>query len=580
MAETLSGNTPQKGDSSTNRNVFALDEVQPPRGAEVLVDILLSEGVRYVFGNPGTTELSFIDALTDVQDLSYILGLQEAAVVAMADGYAQASGHTGFINLHTVGGLGHAMGALVNSKAAKTPLVVTAGQQDMRHAFTDPLLYGDLLGVARPAVKWAHEIAHPDEISVLVRRAFHDSNAAPSGPVFLSLPMDVMERTTTRPVSHRSAIDRTSVASALPELADALASIAPGRLALIAGDDVFASEASAEVVVVAEILGATVFGSSWPAHLPFPTSHPLWAGNLPTTASAIRAALQPYDAVFALGGNFTVTILYSEGPAIPATCKLFQLTADANDPGRTYATDLACVGSLRQSLQALVPLLNEATHCQRAAIESLKCNAQRERERRRTDLALRFASEVDSPDTTPFVVAHEVARAVGARIPIVDESPATMPLLRSALDSGSTRQYYGTRGAVLGWGMGAAVGVSLGLGREPVVAIIGDGSALYAPQALWTAAHERLPVTFVVLNNREYNILKKFMKSQSHFASARTSRFIGMELDDPPIDFIALARSWGLHALRVDRAADIAVAVEHGIVSGVPNLIEIPVGLV
>lgn len=563
----------------TNTVLVPLNEIEPKRGAEVLVDVLRSEGVRYVFGNPGTTELSFIDALTDVDDLSYVLGLQEAAVVSMADGYAQASGRAGFINLHTVGGLGHAMGALLNAKAARTPLVVTAGQQDTRHAFTDPLLHGDLLGVAKPAVKWAQEVTHPDEIAVLVRRAFHDSCAAPSGPVFLSLPMDVMERTTNTRVVRKSSINGSSIAGALPELAKALAAIDPSRTAMVVGDDVFASNASGETVAIAEAMGATVFGSSWPAHIPFPTSHSLWAGNLPTTASGIRTTLQPFDAVFAIGGNFTITILYSEGSAIPATCKLFQLSADAHDLGRTHATELACVGSIRESLRALLLLLNEAMKDKRTLIDSKRARAQREREERRAEVAKHAASDHDAAMTTPFAAAHEVAKALGPKTPLVDEAPATMPLIRSVLDSSSTRQYYGTRGAILGWGMGAAVGVSLGLGREPVVAIIGDGSALYAPQALWTAAHERLPITFVIVNNSEYNILKNFMKSQSHFASARTNQFIGMEIDDPRVDFLALAASWGLQGRRVDRVADIAAAVEHGIASGAPNLIELPVGI-
>ncbi|VWC46713.1 thiamine pyrophosphate-binding protein [Burkholderia lata] len=567
------------GETEADTGFVALDDIQPRRGAEVLVEVLRSEGVRYVFGNPGTTELSFIDALTDAPDLSYVLGLQEAAVVAMADGYAQASGRPGFTNLHTVGGLGHAMGALLNAKAARTPLVVTAGQQDTRHAYTDPLLYGDSLGVARPAVKWAREVAHPDEIGVLVRRAFNDSTAAPSGPVFLSLPMDVMERTTSRPVARQSAIDRTAIPAALPDLAKALASIRPGRLAMVVGDEVFAAGASAEAVAIAETLGASVFGPSWPAHLPFPTSHALWCGNLPMTAADMHETLGAFDAVFVLGGHFSITILYSVGPAIPSTCRLYQLASDPHDLGRIHATALGCVGALRASLQVLLPMLRDASQHRRAEIDTLRADAQRSRTRQRISLDEQVASGSSATMTTPLVAAHEVARALGPTTPVVDESPATMPLIRRALHSAGTRQYYGTRGAILGWGMGAAVGISLGLGREPVVAIIGDGSALYAPQALWTAAHECLPVTFVVVNNQEYNILKKYMKSQHHFVSAHADRFAGMDLKEPPIDFLALARSWGLAARRVARTGDIAAAVAFGIASGQPNLIEIPVSV-
>ncbi len=152
------------------------------RGAELLVEVLRSEGVRYIFGNPGTTELPLIDALTEAPDVAYVLALQEATAVAMADGYAQGARRPAFLNLHTAGGLGHGMGSLVNSQVSGTPLVVTAGQQDLRHALTDPLLMGDLVAIADPVMKWAREVTSPDQIPILLRRAFHDCAAAPSGP--------------------------------------------------------------------------------------------------------------------------------------------------------------------------------------------------------------------------------------------------------------------------------------------------------------------------------------------------------------------------------------------------------------
>src|ERR1700754_3870007 len=152
-----------------------LNKLKARRGAEVLLEILRSEGVEYIFGNPGTTELPLIDALLDTADVKYILARQEASVGAMADGYAQAPQKPGFLNLHTAGGLGHGMGNLLNASVSQTPLVVTAGQQDSRHPGTGTLLFGDLISIARPAVKWAHEVVHADQLPILVRRAFHDA---------------------------------------------------------------------------------------------------------------------------------------------------------------------------------------------------------------------------------------------------------------------------------------------------------------------------------------------------------------------------------------------------------------------
>jgi benzoylformate decarboxylase len=549
----------------------------PPkrRGASVLLDVLRSEGVEYIFGNPGTTELPLIDALLETPEISYVLALQEASAVAMADGYAQAARRPGFLNLHTAGGLGHGMGNLLNACISQTPLVVTAGQQDSRHTITDPLLLGDLVQIARPAVKWAQEVVHADQLPVLLRRAFHDASAAPTGPVFLSLPMDVMEEMSAVGIGERSVIDRRPVAGSLDVLAAHLAGIAPGRLAIIAGDEVHWSDAAEEVMALARTLGAPVYGSSWPSRIPFPTAHPLWAGNLSTKAVEIAARLAKYDAIFALGGKSLITILYTEGSAVPPGCKVFQMSADVRDLGRTYETPLSVVGDIKASLQAMAPLLEMATAPKAAAYESLRREARQVQQRRLEKMALIADAQMWAPVTTPLVAAREVVLAIGPEIPIVDEAIATSVHVRGFLNSTSPRQYSFMRGGALGWGMPAAVGCSLGLGRQPVVCLAGDGAALYSPQALWTAAHQNLPVTFIVMNNREYNVLKNFMKGQSDYVSARNNRFIAMDLERPAIDFLALARSMGVRASRIEKATDIASAVEAAIASGTPNLIEI-----
>jgi benzoylformate decarboxylase len=558
--------------------ISALDSVPARRGAAMLLEVLRSEGVEYIFGNPGTTELPLMDALTATPDISYIWALQEASAVAMADGYAQAARRPGFLNLHTAGGLGHGMGNLLNAGVSQTPLVVTAGQQDSRHSITDPLLFGDLVQIARPAVKWAQEVTHVDQLPILVRRAFQDASAAPAGPVFLSLPMDVMEEMSTAPITTRSVIDRRMVAGSLDELASRLAAIPPGRLLIIAGDEVCASNAAAEVATLAETLGAPVYGSSWPSCLPFPTAHPLWSGNMPSVGREIHRTLSRFDALFALGGKSLITILYAAGPIIPADCEVYQLTADVRDLGRTYMTQLSAVGDIKASLAALQPLLAAATAPGAAARAERVREAGLAQTQRRETLAAAAAAQWEAPLITPLVAAQQAARAIGPNIHIVDEAIATASHLRGFLNSGSARQYSFLRGGALGWGMPAAVGYSLGLGREPVVCLVGDGAALYSPQAMWTAAHEKLPVTFIVMNNREYNILKNFLKGQKNYLSAPANRFIAMDITDPPIDYLAMAQSMGLPARRIERAGDIAPAIEAAIASRRPSLIEIVIG--
>ena len=559
--------------------IAALDSLRSRRGADMLLEILRSERVEYIFGNPGTTELPLMDALTGSPDIHYIWALQEASAVAMADGYAQAARRPGFLNLHTAGGLGHGMGNLINASVSQTPLVVTAGQQDSRHTITDPLLFGDLVQIARPAVKWAQEVAHADQLPVLIRRAFHDANAAPAGPVFLSLPMDVMEEMSSVGIAEPSIIDRRTVAGSLDALAERLAAIPPGRLLIIAGDEVYGSDASAEVAAIAEMLGAPVYGSSWPSRLPFPTAHPLWAGNMPNKGREIYDKLTQYDAIFALGGKSLITILYSAGPIIPAGCAVYQMSTDVRDLGRTYQTQLSVVGDIKASLHAMAPLLAAATAPRAAAYAALLGQAQTDQRARRQALAARAAAEWNAPVITPFVAAQEAARAIGPDIHVVDEAVATALHFRSFLNSQSSTQYSFLRGGALGWGMPAAVGCSLGLGRQPVVSLVGDGAALYSPQAMWTAAHEKLPVTFVVMNNREYNILKNFMRGQENYLSNHNNRYIAMDIVEPAIDYLALAQSMGVPARRVERAADIAPAIEAGIASGQANLVEVIIGI-
>ena len=252
------------------------------------------------------------------------------------------------------------------------------------------------------------------------------------------------------------------------------------------------------------------------------------------------------------------------------------MSSDVRDLGRTYRTPLSVVGDIKASLQALAPLLATATAANTEAYALLRGKAERAQQDRRAESSTGLAAgQFDAPVIMPVVAAQEAARAIGPGVAIVDEAVATSLHLRGFLNSEWPQQYSFLRGGALGWGMPAAVGCSLGLGRAPVVCIVGDGAALYSPQSLWTAAHEKLPVTFVVMNNREYNILKNFMKSQKDYLAVRTNRFIAMEVVEPAIDYMAMAQSMGVPGRRVERAADIAPAIEAGIASRQPNLIEI-----
>ena len=540
-------------------------------GAEVVMDVLRSEGVTHLFGNPGTTELPLVDALAGVDDLAYVLALQEATAVGMADGYAQVTGRPAFLNLHTSAGLGNAIGNLTNAVANRTPLVVTAGQQDRRHIVSDPLLAGDLVGLAAPVSKWSHEIRTLDELGTILRRAFRDAAAPPAGPVFVSLPMDLLDADGAPEAPPPSTVERGAVAGGVEELAALLTSCDPDRLALVIGDE--GASARHEVAELAAALGVKVFGAPLYGRQVFAHDDPHWAGPLAPAAAAIRTVLEPFERVLLVGGQAFLVYPYTPGPALPPTTELLHLSASASDVGRTHPVRLGLVGDPKATLAAVLPLVRAAVDADGAAARTAQLAGDR--------TAAREAFETGAADRygevpmAPAAAAHAVVRAIPPGTIIVDEAITTGSYVRGFHDG----PYLFCRGGGLGWGMPTALGASLGAGRQPVVCVVGDGSAMYSPQALWTAAAEALPVVFCVVNNRQYLILKNALRQRGGPTVAH-DRYIGMDLADPPVDFVALARSMGVGATLVEKAGDVGDAVTSALEAGRPHLLELPISAV
>ncbi|HUP86966.1 MAG TPA: thiamine pyrophosphate-binding protein [Acidimicrobiales bacterium] len=537
-------------------------------GAEVLLDVLRTEGVTHLFGNPGTTELPLIDALAGVDDPRYVLALQEATAVGMADGYAQMSGRPTFLNLHTSAGLGNAIGNLTNAVANRTPIVVTAGQQDRRHIVSDPLLAGDLVGLARPVAKWAHEVRTGDELGTILRRAFRDAAAPPAGPVFVSLPMDLLDADGAAPAPPPSPVAGGSVAGGIEDVAAMLTATDPDKLAIIIGDE--GASARHEVAELAAALGVRVFGSPLYGRQVFDQDDPHWAGPLAPAAAAIRTILEPFDRVLLVGGQAFLVYPYTPGPALPPSTELVHLSASAGDVGRTHPVRAALVGDPAATIRALLPLVRADVDVAAAAARTAALGE------RRAASAAGFddgasAKYGDAP-MAPAAAAHAIVRALRPNMIVVDEAITTGSYVRGFHNG----PYLFCRGGGLGWGMPAALGASLAAGRDPVVCVVGDGSAMYSPQALWTAAAERLPVVFCVVNNRQYLILKNALRQRGG-PTVTNDRYVGMDLADPPVDFVRLAESMGVDATMVEKAADVGDAVRAAIDSGEPHLLELPI---
>ena len=371
-----------------------------------------------------------------------------------------------------------------------------------------------------------------------------------------------------------SQIDRRAVPSNLGALADLLVDTPVGSLAIVAGDEVSASGGVGELVELAEALGAPVFGAALHSTGVFPPTHPLYAGMLAPAAAAINAALSPFRRVLAVGGHTFMVYPYTPGSALPDTVELLHVSPDASRLGRTYPTRLGMVGDPKATLAALLPMVHGRVDAAEVAVAVAAADAKRRQE---IDALEETAqSRYASAPMDPMAAGHALVRSLPPNTTVIDEAITTGFYVRGFHHWTEPGHYYFCKGGGLGWGMPAALGVSLARDREPVLCVVGDGSAMYSPQALWTAAHEQLPVVFAVVNNRQYLILKGYLRGMGR-DSVKADRMVAMDIDQPPVDFVGLARSMGVDAMLVEKAADVGDAVSSALESGRPHLLELPI---
>ena len=533
---------------------------------------LRSEGVDRIFGNPGTTELPLLDALVDAADLPYVLGLHEGAVVAMADGYARATRRPALVSLHVAAGTANGLIGMLNAARSRTPMVVLAGQQDRRHLRHDPMLSGDLVGMTSPVVKSAVEVQHAHDLPLVLRRAFAEATRAPSGPTFVSVPMDVLEEDTEVEVPPRSPVAGIGAATRVDLAVDLLA--AARHPAIVAGDGVGRDGAVAELVAVAEELGAVVYPQPMYDRVNMPGGHPLCADMpLPTTA-ALRAAFAPHDLVFIVGCHAFMAHHYTPGGPVQSGTDVVQLDTDPAEPGRNFPVRLGLVGALSSTLRAIaVGLRGRVPAAQDRAAEVAARTAAA---RARTDVqAAELARTATGAGIHPLVAAAALARALPPDAVVVEEAITTGIQLRRVLRQDRPDSYVHTIGGGLGWGIGAAIGTRLGTER-PVVAVLGDGCAAFGLQGLWTAARHSVPVAFVVMDNGEYRTLKDTL-DRGKSRSTAAGRYVGLDLSGPRLAWSAAALAFGVQAVRAndpDELAELVAAA--GELTG-PLLIEVPI---
>jgi benzoylformate decarboxylase len=520
---------------------------------EASFELFRRHGMTTVFGNPGSTELPMLAEFPD--DFRYILGLQEAVVVGMADGYAQASGNVTHVNLHTAPGVGNAMGAIFNAQANKSPLLVTAGQQVRAHVTMNANLTNrDATRVVDPFVKWSYEPPRAQDVPLALAHAIHKAGMAPRGPAFVSLPMDdwnaeVDDGEVAHAISRAVGARATADPSAVRKLAERIAEAE--NPVLVVGPDVDASGGWDDAVTLAERQKLPVFASPAPGggRIGFPEGHPLFQGILPPAIGPAAETLKGRDLIVVVGSSVFPYYPYIPGPLLPEGAELVAITSDPDEAARAPMGD-AIVADVALTLRALVAELDEASRAEP------------------TPLPDPVPGEETDP-LTPTMVNNTLAGLLPEDAIVVLEAPSATLSVRNQLRLSKPGSYFFGAGGGLGFGLAAALGVQLAQPDRPVVCVLGEGSAQYAITGLWTACAYKIPVTFLVLRNSEYAILKWFADIEEVKGAPG--------LDLPAVETTEVADGYGVSSRRVSGREQLREALASAISSDAPELIEVPV---
>ena len=519
--------------------------------AEETFEVLRRFGVDRAFGNPGSTEMHMFVDWPD--DLDYVLALQEASVIAMADGYSQRSGRPGFVNVHTAAGLGNAMGAVVSAARNNTPLLITAGQQTRAMLPTDPYLCSlrsTLLPL--PYVKWADEPARAADVPGAIARALLTALTPPRGPVFVSIPEDDWGRQ-AEPVPPHTVVPRLG---ADPDVIGRFAQVlaAAQRPAIVVGQAADASGAAAEIVTLAERLNAGVYEAPQSSRCSFPQRHPLFQGFLAASRQKVVQALNGHDVILVIGAHVFTYHLHTEGPFLPSGAQVLHLT---DDPALAFCAPVgeSVICSPDEGVRALTALVSQTNSTPR--------------------------SQWERPDPGPVEVpiqagalTHLLSDLLPDDVVVFEEAPSYRDIIRTYLRMKTAGRYHNSFSGGLGWALPAAVGGSLADRDSTTVCIMGDGSMMYSIQALWTAAQHQLPLTVVVYNNAEYGAMKGF---KTVFGIDHFTDTIETALDLPGIDLIALAQGLGVAAMRATDPATLSDTLIAALASPAPMVIDVPV---
>lgn len=547
------------------------------RGRQVLMQTLINHGVDRIFGNPGTTESPLLDSLLDYPQIQYIVHLHEGVAVGAASFYGQASGKTAFVNLHVAPGLGNAIGMIYGALKNNTPMVVTAGQQDTRLRLRDPVLGHDLAAIAEPVTKWSVQVERADELGPILQRAFKIANEAPCGPVFVALPIDVMEQETA--IAPGTPANIFPKAQPDPAGIDAIVKLiaAAKNPAIVAGDDVARAGADKILAKIVDKMGASVWQEGLRGQNSFPTDHPAYRGTLAFEAPGIAKQLAGNDLVLMVGGPFFEEVWYGPGSPFALGTKVLQIEAASSRLAYNFTLDAGVVADVGAALTALEKALPKIDGAAKRN-EALKAQKDSEDAAQKTRVEKAWAR-------TPTSMARcmaEIKAGSPKDVVVVDETITANLDLFKAFPFAGPGDYYSGRGGGIGQGLAGAIGVAVAQGektaKRPILCVSGDGSSMYSIQALWTAAHHELPIVFVILANREYRVLKHNIDAYRQKFEVKSNKpYQHMDLTGPALGFVDLGKGMGVAGTHVAKADDIKAAVAAAFASGKPHLIEIEI---
>ena len=547
------------------------------QGKRAFLEQLVADGVEYIFGNPGTTEQAFQDLLQEFPQITYVLCLHEGVAVSMADAFARATGRPAVVQLHIAPGLGNAMGMIYNAWAAHSPLIVYVGQSATSALIQEPLLYGDLVGMARPVTKWAVQVDHALDIPQTVRRAMSVAMQVPRGPVVIALPIDVMEEEADVEICASSLpVGRMFPDPALLDEAAEILASAKSPL-VIAGDGVSLCNAQESVARLAEQLGAPIW-LGYSTEVNVDPEHPLLVGSLPNTSifapKVAEDLLAQHDVVLVVGSPVFRFIFPKPGSPIPTGLKVVQVDLDAAEIGKNFSGVFGIHADTNLAIQGLVQRL-ESVNIVGAAERSLAVAEQTKRAR-----AAKLTADDGLPLSTvggiPVPLAmREIAAAIPPNTAIFEEAMTSAPSFNRYVKVRADN-YFRARGGGIGPGIPGAVGLKLARPDQPVIGVVSDGSGMYSITALWTAAHHQVPVVWVVMNNGGYRILRDNLVE--YLGPKSTERqFVELELDDPELHFDQLANVFGVHGERVTVLEEIGPAIARALALGRPAVVDVVV---